>query len=115
MGATKKVPVAGEVQYPPTPEFQQILAELREIKGLAELNAKQVLNLDDAAALTGLSKSYLYKLTSTHQLPFSKPCGRTIFIGREDLQNWLMRHRQPTTEERLQEALKDKTKKGGRR
>ena len=46
------------------------------------LAAKNVLTLEDAALLTGLSKSHLYRLTCTHQIPFYKPNGKQIYFDR---------------------------------
>lgn len=37
------------------------------------LAAKQVLNMDEVMLLTGLSKSHLYRLTSSCQIPHYKP------------------------------------------
>lgn len=54
-------------------QLKCIITKLDEIKELTLLSAKNVLTLEDAALLTGLSKSYLYRLTCTHSIPYYKP------------------------------------------
>lgn len=58
---------------------------------------KKVLNFDDVCDYTGISKSYLYKLTSQKRIPFSKPNGKVIFFDKEELDNWLLLNKQKTT------------------
>lgn len=55
-----------------------------------EAVSKKVLTLDEAAQYTGLSKSYLYKLTSQKVIPHYKPNGKLIFFEREELEKWLL-------------------------
>lgn len=71
-----------------------LLKELRDIKRYTLLQAKQVLDMDDACLLTGLSKSRLYALTSQSKIPFHKsPEGRSIYFSREELNNWMLARR----------------------
>lgn len=51
----------------------EISKQLDRIERYSMLAAKNVLVLDDVVILTGLSKSHLYKLTCTHQIPHYKP------------------------------------------
>jgi len=60
---------------------------------------KEILTLEEAAQYTGLTKSALYKLTSTRQIPFSKPKGKMCFFKREDIEAWLMSNPVATTDE----------------
>lgn len=83
-----------------TTESQQILTALSDIKRYTVLSAKQMLNMDEAALVTGLSKSRLYALTSTKQIPYFKPRG-----ARYDLQ----KNAAPVSAKRSK-----KTKKGGK-
>lgn len=52
------------------------------------LAAKELVTLADAAQFLGLKKSYLYKLTSTKQIPFYKYGGRLIAFDLAELQTW---------------------------
>ena len=49
---------------------------------------QDLLNLDAAARFLGFKKSYLYKLTSTRQIPFYKYGGRLIMFDRAALETW---------------------------
>jgi|JI6StandDraft_1071083.scaffolds.fasta_scaffold02025_4 excisionase family DNA binding protein len=66
---------------------------------------KQVLNIDEVAIYTGLSKLYIYKLTSKNDIPHFKPNGKNIYFKKEEIDNWLMRNRQSTNEEIELEAI----------
>lgn len=69
----------------------QILAALDEVKRNTLLAAKKVLNVDDVVTLTGMTKAYIYTLTSKRELPFYKPNGRLIFFNRDEIEAWMMR------------------------
>ena len=48
----------------------------------------KLITLEEAARFLGLKKSYLYKLTSTKQIPFYKYGGRVIAFDPAALQAW---------------------------
>lgn len=79
--------------------------ELQEIKQLLLLNSKTVLTPDEVSMMYGLSKDYLYHLTSERVIPFHKPNGKKIFFHKEEVETWLMQNRQDTTEETQQKAM----------
>lgn len=54
------------------------------------LGAKKVLTFDEACDYTGISRSYMYKLTADNRIPFSKPMGKIIFFNKEKLDKWLL-------------------------
>jgi excisionase family DNA binding protein len=56
------------------------------------LSQKTVLNFDETANYTGLSKSYLYKLTSAAQIPHYKPQGKHIYFNKDEVDAWLQRN-----------------------
>ena len=51
-------------------------------------STNELINLEEAARFLGLKKSYLYKLTSTKQIPFYKYGGRVIAFDPAALQAW---------------------------
>ncbi len=55
----------------------------------AVLSNKQTLNIEEAAAFTGLAVSYLYKLTSAQEIPHYKPRGKMLYFDRSELEGWL--------------------------
>ncbi len=76
----------------------QIENRQRNIESLL-LSQKTVLNFDEVAAYTGLSKSHLYKLTSTGGIPCYKPQGKHIYFSRKEIDNWLLNNKKSTFEE----------------
>ena len=83
---------------------EELRASLDELKKLTLLSAKNVLCFDDVVLLTGLSKSHLYKLTCSHQIPHYKPNNRHIYFDRAELENWMKQNRIATTMETAQVA-----------
>lgn len=71
---------------------------------IVDLN-KKVLNIDEAAVFVGLSKSYLYKLTSRGLIDFSKPNGKIIFFEKTYLEEWMMSGLRKNKEETEREAM----------
>lgn len=70
-----------------------------------DLNTKEVLTLDEASQYTGMSKSYLYKLTGSMRIPHFKPTGKMVFFDRTELINWLKNNRVVTRDEITSRAL----------
>lgn len=66
---------------------------------------KTVLTFEQACVYTGISRSYLYKLTSSGDVPFSKPTGKIIFFSKEKLDNWLLQNSKKSNRELQNEAL----------
>lgn len=84
---------------------EKILAELAQIKAYSLLGAKNVLNFDDVVLLTGLSKSHLYKLTCTRQIPHYKPNGKQVYFDRAEVEAWMRQNRVNTQMEAEQQAI----------
>ena len=97
---------------------EKILEQLSRIEKYSLLSAKNVLSLDDVSVLTGLSKSHLYKLTCTHQIPFYKPNGKQIYFDRGEVESWMKQNRVATQAEIEAQAvtyLVTNDMKGGKR
>jgi excisionase family DNA binding protein len=60
---------------------------------------KEVLSFEEACSYCGISKSKMYKHTSSNNIPYYKPEGKLIFFKKEELDEWLLRNRQSTKEE----------------
>jgi excisionase family DNA binding protein len=83
-------------------EQNLILDKLSEIASkLDEQNIlqKTVLNLSEAAKYLDISESHLYKLTSSRQIPHFCPQGKKLYFRRDELDTWLQRNRQSSTDE----------------
>jgi len=78
------------------------------------LGVKTVFTFDDVAAYTGLSKSYLYKLTSGNVIPHYKPNGKNVYFSKDEIDTWLLRNEVKTNDALEQEAINHVTlnKKG---
>ncbi len=53
---------------------------------------KEVLTFEETCDYTGISRSNLYKLTASGNIPHSKPNGKMIFFEKRKLNNWLLRN-----------------------
>lgn len=73
---------------------------------------KELISAEEAARFLGLKKSYLYKLTSTKQIPFYKYGGRVVVFDLIELQEWRATRLQyiPTQEEQENRAVEYCTK-----
>jgi excisionase family DNA binding protein len=97
-----------------------ILNELKELKNLTVLSAKQALTMNDAALLTGLSKSHLYKCVCSKKIPYYKSQGgKLTYFDKDELNGWMLQHRVKTADEVEQEAITytvtgKHSKKGGK-
>ena len=83
--------------------LQSIDDRLRNIETLL-LSQKTVLNFDEVVAYTGLSKSYLYKLTCSGGIPCYKPQGKHIYFNKQEVEQWLLQNRKATTKELANKA-----------
>jgi len=79
-------------------DLEIIANRLRNIETLL-LSQKTVLNFDEVAAFTGLSKSYLYKLTCSGGVPCYKPQGKHIYFNKPEIESWLLQNRKATNVE----------------
>ena len=78
--------------------LKELVVKLDNIQALL-LTQKKVLNLAEVLLLTGLSKSYVYKLTSTGGIPCYKPQGKQIYFKKDEVESWLLQNRKATNKE----------------
>ena len=55
--------------------------------------SKNVLTFNEASKFIGISKSYLYKLTSAGLIPHYKPSGKMIYFEKADIMAWIRQNR----------------------
>ncbi|KAA6342141.1 hypothetical protein EZS27_010096 [termite gut metagenome] len=65
---------------------------------------KNILSFDEASEFLNLSKSYLYKLTSSGQIPHYKPQGKMLYFEKSELENWLRQNPVKTNQQIQQDA-----------
>ena len=69
-----------------------ILERLDRLEKLL-IGSKEVLTFDEASDYTGISRSYLYKLTASGKIPHTKPNGKMVFFDKTRLVDWLLQHK----------------------
>jgi len=70
----------------------RLYQQLDDIQGLLMIlvaGSKTVLNMEEAARYLNVSKSYLYKLTSTNKIPHYSPGRKLIYFKKEELELWI--------------------------
>lgn len=99
---------------------QEIIHQLEEIKENArkaayynKLAAKNVLDISDVSALTGMSKGTLYRLTSEKKIPHYKPTAKLLYFDRNEIEAWMKQNRVSTQTEAESMAATYFLRKGG--
>ena len=67
--------------------------------------SKEVLTFEETCDYTGISRSYLYKLTASGNIPHSKPNGKMIFFEKKKLNEWLLQNMRKSNSEIEAEAM----------
>jgi excisionase family DNA binding protein len=81
---------------------------LQKLTALEELfsTQKPVLNIDEVAQLTKLSKSYLYKLTASKKIPhYTAAGGKILSFKRDEIEKWRTSNKVLTVEEIEAQAI----------
>ena len=92
-------------------KFQKQLEDIEKHILEQTVMKKDFLTVSDAALYAGVSKSYLYKLTSGRAIPFYRPASKLIFFKRTELNDWILNNRCATIQEKAE--LIQVKKKGG--
>lgn len=69
-------------------KIQRIIALLEN----QNIQQKTILSFREAFAYLDVSKSFLYKLTSSNSITFFKPSGKLIYFKKSDLDQWVLRN-----------------------
>ncbi len=77
----------------------------RTIEETLKTHFDELMTFDEACKFLDCSKSHLYKLTSTHQIPHYKPNGKKIFFSRHEMCAWITRNPVKTASEIEQTAV----------
>ncbi len=72
--------------------------QLNRIESLL-VGQKAVFNIEELASYTGLQISYIYQLTHSKSIPYSKPRGGKLFFEKKSIDNWLISNKIATTDE----------------
>ena len=74
---------------------------------------KEILSFKEAMAYLDLSKSMLYKLTSSKSISFSKPNNGRIYFKKSDLNSWALQNVSQSVDS-VQSDVLNYLKKGGK-
>ena len=77
-----------------------------EMKGLQPATS-EFMTLRETARYLRISTSTLYKLTSAHRIPYSKPNGKLIYFLKADLDRYLLQNRIASESEIAETASRD--------
>lgn len=86
---------------------QQLLEQAISRRDTAS-EIREILNVNEAAELTGLARQTLYGMTSQRTIPFFKR-GKRILFKRSELEQWLLENRKQTISE-IKLSFKNSTK-----
>jgi excisionase family DNA binding protein len=78
--------------------FAHLLLDSQKPADTPSIPVKQILNVKEAAALTGLAMQTVYGLTSRREIPHFKR-GKALRFKHDELQAWLLANRRKTVEE----------------
>jgi excisionase family DNA binding protein len=62
------------------------------------LGQKDVFTFEECCLYTGISRTYMYKLTCTNRVPHFKPHGKIIYFSKAEIDAWLMKNPVKTAE-----------------
>lgn len=86
--------------------YENINDRLTKIEKLL-LSQKKSMTFNEVVEYTGFKPSYLYKLTSTFSIPYSKPGGGKLFFDKDEIDRWLLETNRVRTESDLDQAASD--------
>jgi excisionase family DNA binding protein len=86
-------------------ELKELKGEISQLKSITLLGSKQALSLGEAALITSLSRSHLYKMCHQRKVPYWKSSGgKHTFFDRDELTAWMLHRRIKTSDELETEA-----------
>jgi excisionase family DNA binding protein len=68
------------------------------------LGQKDVFTFEECCLYTGISRTYMYKLTCTNRIPHFKPHGKIIYFSKKEIEACLMKNPVKTADAIEQEA-----------
>ncbi len=86
-------------------EIKSVLEDIKDILQKQNIFKKEILTLDEAVEYMGVSKSFLYKLTSKGKISHFKPNGKRVFFKRADLNDWMLTNKSETIDELESQTL----------
>jgi excisionase family DNA binding protein len=79
--------------------LDQRIEAIHKLIAQQTLANKEHMSLEETATYMGVSKSFLYKLTSQRKIPFYRPGSKLIFFKKSEIDIFLLSNRQNTKTE----------------
>lgn len=73
--------------------------KIDNIEKILTEHSKQPMSFKEACKYLNISESQLYKFTHKNKLSYYKPGGKMIYFSKQDLDNWIFKHRIKSDEE----------------
>jgi excisionase family DNA binding protein len=70
----------------------EIIERLTNIERMLKEQAAKPLTFEEACTYLNVSKSHLYKLTSSGMIPHYKPNGKMVYFSKPELDEWIMKN-----------------------
>jgi excisionase family DNA binding protein len=72
-------------------ELEMLRNEIRELKTISLIGQKEVLDIDEASMLTGLSKQTLYSMCRDRAIPhYKSKGGKKSYFKKSELTEWML-------------------------
>ena len=72
-------------------DLELLRNEIRELKTISMIGQKEVLDIDEASILTGLSKQAIYTMCRNRHIPYYKSKGgKKSYFKKSELTDWML-------------------------
>lgn len=72
-------------------DLELLRNEIRELKAISLIGQKEVLDIDEASILTGLSKQTIYTMCQNRNIPYYKSKGgKKSYFKKSELTDWML-------------------------
>ncbi len=79
--------------------YEEMIERLERIEGILKGQSLRPMSFAETAQYLGVSKSYLYRMTSEGKIPHYKPGGKKVYFEKGEVDRWLTARRVATSEE----------------
>lgn len=93
-------------------QFKNSLEEYLQLKvEEIRMGLKPILTVDEVSRYLDLSPDYIYKMTHNREIPHYKPSGKKLYFKREEIDEWVLRHKVLSIDELNAESRKFRKRK----
>lgn len=90
-------------------DLELLRNEIRELKAISLIGQKEVLDIDEASILTGLSKQAIYTMCRNRNIPYYKSKGgKKSYFKKSELTDWML-HTKVNTASSIEAESRNRT------